>query len=180
MSHSEQLLDSFHTFSCFTRSWLHRCPGPEGTRSPTAPAQPLLDPPGSPISAQPRVRPCPTDPTAVSGPLGCTLQPCFLSCLLPPLLQLLTGAPGWSLALILHFPCQGPLVDFVTAVVSALHSQLHPPVRAWPVLEPHSGSSSCPFGKNCPLLRKPSLAIQEWKSDGNVPPSSCSISVFKQ
>lgn len=33
------------------------------------------------------------------------------------------GAPGWSLAIFLHLPCQGPLVDFVTAIVSAHHGQ---------------------------------------------------------
>lgn len=73
-------------------------------------------------------------------------------------------------------PCQGPLVDFVTAIVSAHHSQSLWGSIHWRGVE----SPSCPFERTCPSLRKAALTMQVWESDGNEAPSSCSIPVFKQ
>lgn len=100
-------------FLLFTRRWLHKRQGPEGTRGPTAPAQPLLDPPGarSPISVW----------FLCWGPS--VLHHSFFSILSPASSPSAPDGSSWMVPGPYHFPCQGPLVDFVTAIVSTHHSQ---------------------------------------------------------
>lgn len=124
MSHSKQLLDSFHTF------FSSQGDGYTNVRALGAPGALLLLPSFCWILLGPEA---PFQPSLGSGPAPLTPQQCWLCVGTPqlyitalslvpsvhPPLQLLMGVPGWSLVLIHHFPCQEPLVDFVRAIVSS-------------------------------------------------------------
>lgn len=172
MSHSEQLLDSFLAF------FSSQGDGYTNIRALRAPEALLLLPSLCWIHLGPEA---PLQSDFCVGILF-VHRSLVLSCLLRPLLQLLMGAPGWALALI---------TSMSGATGRLCHSHClcppqpqpvgqHPLESTWPVLESPAGPSLCPFGKSCPSLRKPALTIQEWKNDGNEPPSSCSIFVFRQ
>lgn len=116
------------------------------------------------------------------GPLGCTSQPCLWSCLQPPLLQVLTGAPGWSLALVHCFPSQGPLMDLVIGVVSD-HGGTAPTGEGMACAGVTLRSQLIPLWEQLSVTKKqwkPALTIQAWKNDGNEPPSPCGISACKR
>lgn len=124
MSHSEKLLDSFHTF------FSSQGDGSTNVRALRAPGALLLLHSlfwihlGTEVPFQPSLGSGPAPLTTAALPL-CWGPPAVHHSLvsLCPLLQLLTGAPGWSLAPIHPFPCQESWMDFVAAIVSALHSQ---------------------------------------------------------
>lgn len=88
IQHSKQLLRSFHAFSCFAASLLHRCQGPEGSHRPycsfpaSAVATCTQEPHFSPAQGhQSLTQWCHSSSGCMLGPLSHTSQPCLWSCL---------------------------------------------------------------------------------------------------